>query len=310
MRMKRYLLMLAAAIVLLVPSCQTTANHPPTIDSLEIVGEVDSSHGFQIECVASDKDGNELSYVWSASGGDIDVDGSTAIWIAPEANGIYAVSVEASDGDGGSVADALTITMEINHPPTIISLTADTPLVILSSSCQIECVAEDVDGDELRYEWSASEGDISGTSHIVMWTAPEASGICDITVKVTDDLGGEAIKSLSINVIPNELPIIEELIVTPDDPDYFKEYTWDPYRIYRSERCDIECVASDPEGDELSYKWSTDGGRISGEGSIVTWTAPREEGDVTITVTVSDSSGGIASKSILFRVECSKCLFR
>ena len=302
--------MLAAAIMLLIPSCQTTANHPPTIDSLEVVGEVASSLGFQIDCVASDKDGNELSYEWSVIGGDIDVNGHTAIWIAPEANGIYAISVEASDGYGGSVAEALTITMEVNHPPTIISLTADTPLVIVSSSCQIECDAEDVDGDELRYEWSASEGDISGTSHIVMWTAPEASGICDITVKVMDDLGGEDIRSLSINVTPNELPIIEELIVTPDDPDYFKEYTWDPYRIYRSERCEIECVAYDPEGDELSYKWSANGGSISGEGSTITWTAPREEEDVTIAVTVSDSNGGMATESTLFRVECSKCLFR
>ncbi len=52
--------------------------------------------------------------------------------------------------------------------------------------------------------------------------------------------------------------------------------------------CQVECTASDPDGDELSYSWSTDGGNISGEGSTVSWTAPEALGTYTITVEVTD----------------------
>jgi len=43
---------------------------------------------------------------------------------------------------------------------------------------------------------------------------------------------------------------------------------------------------------------------------MLSWTAPPEGGKVTVTVTVSDPSGGIAAKSIVFRVEtCASCAF-
>ena len=56
-------------------------------------------------------------------------------------------------------------------------------------------------------------------------------------------------------------------------------------------------MASDPDEDELSYEWSvkgdwTKGGKISGDGFMVTWTAPSTKDiTVTITVIVSDSKG-------------------
>ena len=49
---------------------------------------------------------------------------------------------------------------------------------------------------------------------------------------------------------------------------------------------------------------------VFGEDSIVTWTAPlKEGGTVNVTVTVSDSGGGVATKSILFKVETCACGF-
>ena len=103
----------------------------------------------------------------------------------------------------------------------------------------------------------------------------------------------------------NHLPIIEDLIVTPEEPKFFKETNI----ILKGKSCDIKCVASDPDKDELSYEWLADGGSISGEGLTVTWTAPLQGGKVTVTVTVSDSSGDVATKSTVFTVKTCSCAF-
>ncbi|MGQ9546362.1 MAG: Ig-like domain-containing protein [Dehalococcoidia bacterium] len=54
----------------------------------------------------------------------------------------------------------------------------------------------------------------------------------------------------------------------------------------------VTCSASDADGDELSYEWTTTGGYISGTGAIVTWIAPEEVGMYDIAVVVRDGKGG------------------
>ena len=65
-----------------------------------------------------------------------------------------------------------------------------------------------------------------------------------------------------------------------------------------AESCEIRVVASDPDGDELSYQWSASGGDISGQGAIVTWTAPGRSGGYVISVRVTDGWGGEASEEL------------
>ena len=309
MKMKIYLLVMAAAITLLVPSCTMLANHPPVITGLRAEREVVATSGTcQIECIASDEDSDKLSYEWSASGSEIRGDNSVVTWAAPNSRGNYTITVKVADGKGGKATDSINITVRVNHPPTITSLVAHVDQVGPSRIYQIKCDAGDTDGDSLRYEWSATGGNISGTGPLVTWAAPEALGVYGIKIKVIDDLGGESTSSLDISVAHNNPPIVERLNVTPQEPRYLKEYSGG-YRILQGYGCEIECIASDPEGDELSYKWSANGGSISGEGWKVTWTPPREGREVTVTVMVSDSSGGVATKSIPFKVETCSCAF-
>jgi hypothetical protein len=54
----------------------------------------------------------------------------------------------------------------------------------------------------------------------------------------------------------------------------------------------VTCNATAPHGDELSYNWSASGGKITGEGTTVTWTAPLSAGSYNVTVTVTDNRGG------------------
>jgi hypothetical protein len=176
-------------------------------------------------------------------------------------------------------------------------------------SYQIECAASDTDEDELSYAWSADDGIISGEGSIITWTAPEAPGAYIITVQITDGRGGEAATQLTVNVVaPNQPPIIEDLVVTAEH-SYLKEIA-EGYKVLQGKAYEIECIASDPDGDELLIEWSADGGDISGEGALATWTAPPQGGEVIVVVTVSDGRGGTATESIVFTVVTCACKLR
>lgn len=305
---------LASSIILVVTTLViggcTPANQPPVISSFTANEErVAPAGSCQVECTTSDPDEDELSYIWTADGGNISGEASVVIWTAPDAPGAYTITVEVNDGRGSEATAQLAISVvAVNHPPIITNLTADKERVIPSGSCQVECIASDPDGDELSYEWLASGGSVHAEGSIATWTAPVATGTYTIMVRVTADQGGESSSSLDIDVAFNNPPIIENLIVTAEHI-YLKEIA-KGYKILKSKSCEIECIASDPDGNELLFEWSTDGGNISGEGPMVTWTAPLRGGEVTITVTVSDSRGGVATKSIVFKVEtCAPCAF-
>ena len=306
----KWLASLAVLVVatILISGCAPT-NQPPVISSLTANEErVAPAGSCQVECIALDPDGDELSYIWLAGDGSISAEGSIATWTAPDSAGTYTITVRVIDDRGGEATTNLTIEVAVNHPPIITSLTADKERVIPSGSCQVECVASDLDGDELSYEWLVSGGSVHVEGSIATWTAPDTAGSYTITVRVTDGQGGESSSSLSINVAFNNPPIIENLIVTAEHR-YLKGIA-EGYKILKGKSCQIECIASDPNGNELLYEWSTDGGGISGEGAVVIWTAPLRGGEVTITVTVSDNSGSVATKIIVFKVEtCAPCAF-
>ena len=204
-----------------------------------------------------------------------------------------------------------------NQLPVISNLAVNSEGEIVPGvSYQIECTASDPDGDELSYTWVADGGDIVGTGSTVSWTVPEALGAYTITVRVTDGRDGEATAQLIISVAaPNHPPTIENLIVTAEHR-YLKETTVGfttperAYKVLQGKAYEIECVASDPDGDKLIFEWSADGGATSGEGAVVTWTAPLRGGTATVTVTVSDGRGGVATASVIFAVfTCASCAF-
>jgi len=307
-----YSLAILATVVLLVGGC-VPVNNPPVITSLkaklEVIFPLDSC---LIECIASDEDGDELVYEWSVSEGEINGNGAAVAWTAPEQEGIYNIMVSVTDGKDGEATDSVTIIVKANHLPGITSLVSDADWITVGNSCDIECQAEDEDGDELNYEWSASGGDISGTGSAVVWTAPAEASLYSITVVVTDGYGGEDSRVLAISVSYNPPPVIEELIVTSEEPKYLKESSG-VYAILIGKSCNIECVITNAS-DELYYEWSavgknTEEGEISGGGSVITWVAPDNGGRVTITVTVSDFYSNKTSKNVVFTVKTCACSF-
>jgi predicted secreted protein len=311
MNKKRYLVIIvivAAAIVLAILLNTMLANHRPAITGLEAEpASVIPSGSCQIACNASDRDGDELSYNWSANGGKINGEGATITWTAPHSAGSYNVTVTVTDGRGGEVTNQVTITVRANKSPQIISLIADADWTTPSGNLQVTCNASDPDGDELSYEWTATAGDISGTGAVVTWAAPQEVGTYYVTVVVKDDYGGEATRIKPLSVATGTPPAIEKLCVTPEG-HYLRKSSeaGGDYDVWKNNDYDIECIASGTG--ELVYEWSCDGGEIIGEGSMITWTAPNKISvEATVTVIVSDVDGNSVAKSIVFTVPSCTC---
>ena len=314
MNKKRWLIIVgvvAAAVLLAILFDTMLANHRPAITSLEAPDRVFPSGSCQIVCCALDRDGDELSYNWFASGGEINGEGAVVTWSAPHNKGSYNVKVTVTDSRGGEVTSQRTITVRTYQPPEINSLIADAIWTLPSGSLHVACNASDPDGDEISYEWTTSGGSISGMGHEIIWTAPEEVGMYDITVVVKDGYGAEDTKWVKLSVATDTPPIIENLIVTAKEPKYLKKSTTGNYnyKVGRTKEYDIECIVSDTSIG-VSYNWSCDNGEISGEGYMITWTAPDTPGYFTVTVIVSDVIDNRVSKSIVFYVvSCTSCNF-
>jgi len=65
----------------------------------------------------------------------------------------------------------------------------------------------------------------------------------------------------------------------------------------------LACEAGDADGDALTYTWTADQGQVYGDGRIVEWGAPEDEGLFRVSVVVDDGKGGTAEKSASLRVK-------
>jgi len=84
-----------------------------------------------------------------------------------------------------------------------------------------------------------------------------------------------------------------------------------PTVVARCEPCTVEvgktstvtADATDPDGDQLTYRWTAPAGTLTTPAARQTpWTAPNQEGPVQLTVQVSDGKGGTASSSVTIQV--------
>lgn len=176
-----------------------------------------------------------------------------------------------------------------NQPPAISSLTAAKMQMYPSGNTEIQCIAQDADGDQLDFKWACTGGSFSGAGPNVIWQAPSKYGTYDIKVTVEDRKGGSAQASLTITVGANQSPVISSLTANPSGILYGGSTT-------------LTCIASDPDGDIVRYSWSASEGSITGVGNKVTWIAPNKGGNFNITVILSDGKGGETKGNVMVAV--------
>jgi len=73
----------------------------------------------------------------------------------------------------------------------------------------------------------------------------------------------------------------------------------DPCTVEVGRNSTVTANASDPDGDMLTYRWTSPQGTLASPAERQTlWTAPQQEGTVPVTVTVNDGKGGTASDTV------------
>jgi hypothetical protein len=88
------------------------SNQPPEISDLTAnPSSVDISQNTTITCIASDPDGDPLTYHWTKNAGSFEgsTSGPSVTWRAPSTPGTYRVYCEVSDGEGGEDEDSVKI---------------------------------------------------------------------------------------------------------------------------------------------------------------------------------------------------------
>lgn len=210
-------------VMLLVTSCSFVAPQPPTppspppappqpenrkpvINYITSQQQVTPASSSRITCVATDADGDTLTYAWATTSGTLVGTGDTVTWNSPEASGTYNIAVTVTDGKGGEVKDSVTIAVvakpnrsptasvivrEKNEPPVTVTAKTEPIRVKRWSTTEIECKAEDPDGDPLTYKWAATEGKLEGDGPKVQYIATTAGDFA-VTVTVADVKGAQA----------------------------------------------------------------------------------------------------------------------
>ena len=244
---------------------------------------------------ASDSDGDQLSYEYQATGGEITGSGAQVTWTAPDAIGEYAITTIVNDGRLSSDPVSITITVETepgNHAPKIEKIEVDPTVVEPGESATITVTAVDPDGDEIFYEYDATGGTISGSGRKVVWIAPSSAGSYTISITVNDGALYSESEKIIITVEgggDNKAPTIES-------------FTASNRYIETGETIQLRVKASDPENGELQYSYSATGGTISGTGPEVTWLAPDAPDHYYIEVVVSDIFGLYDEDEIMIEV--------
>jgi hypothetical protein len=111
-------------------------------------------------------------------------------------------------------------------------------------------------------------------------------------------------KSKGIKLVLVSLVIITMLLAGGcfNKPPVITSLTPSATSVARGASCTVNCVATDPDTDIITYAWTATGGAVSGTGSTITWIAPTAEGSYSVSVAVSDGKADPVSDSCNIQV--------
>jgi len=185
----------------------------------------------------------------------------------------------AGDGENGvseeeveETAAAPTITLEIYEGPES-----------AGNICYYRIKANVSGVPAPEVEWSRDDSNGAWGQHKAQVNINNPGNTYTLTAKATN-LSGTATDSLELSWGCNRSPVISEITFMGS------HYTGQDYTVSVS--------ASDPDGDNLNYEWSTSGGIIDDiYSSSIVWTTPLNDGFYDLSVVVSDGRGGTATKT-------------
>ena len=231
------------------------------------------------------------TYAWSGAGTFDPVDTATTTWTAPaptRAEQTFTLTLAVTEGTV-TVRDTVTVTVPANQPPTVTGLPTSEE-VDGSAELRIIATADDPDDDPLMYTWTDQVGIGSFDNSSVLntvWTAPAPERYPQDTVLMLTvaDSFGDVVKRVNVRVRGNFAPLVSGGI--------FEVGATDVFFGNNTVHLDQHTVL-DPEGDDLTYQWSSSGDLGSFDpptGQHTIWTTPPATVDqrmVTLMLTVTD----------------------
>jgi len=225
-----------------------------------------------------DPDGTIVAYFWDFG------DGSTATGISVSHdysnNGFYLVKLTVTDNEGAT-ASAHATKIVMNRPP-VASFTETAKIVNTGETISFDASeSSDPDGTIVSYSWDFGDG-AEGTG-VSVQHAYSQDGEYTVTLTVTDDDGATDTTSATktvLKIVLNQGPIAS--------------FTESAETVSSGESIHFDASDSyDPDGYIVSYSWDFgDGNTATG---VTSDHAYSEDGNYTVTLTVTDDDGASAS---------------
>ncbi|MFA6984719.1 MAG: Ig-like domain-containing protein [Arenimonas sp.] len=274
----------------LVSAGVDSGNHPPSVSSIpETAALIDQAYVYAL--VASDLDGDALSYTLQTAPSGMTIDASTgAVTWTPTSTqaGLNPVSIVVSDGRGGTATHSFSILASTvpaggtgNRPP---SITSDPlTLVTLGQTYRYYLIAVDADGDTLTYQLAEAPPGmtIDPSTGVLAWT-PSALGPVSVSVRVDDGRGGASMQSFAVTTVDTDTSIDHRPVVL--EPPFGDAKLGLPY--------DLTLQAVDADGDAMTFTLVSgpDGATVDAVTGQVAWT-PDAVGTASFTVRISSGDG-------------------
>lgn len=274
-------------------------NDNPVAVSEAISTDEDSSFTLAVLTNDSDVDGDTLSVASaSATSGTTTVSTDNIISYTPNANfnGSDSISYTISDSQGGEATASVVVTVvSVNDVPVA---TSDTATTSEDTATTISVLSNDtdLDGDTLTVQSAtATNGSVTINSGTTLTYTPTANfnGSDIINYSVSDGQGGTAAATVAIRVSSvNDVPVANADTASTNEDTLVS--------------INVTTNDTDEDGDTLTITAvaATEGNPVINSTSNTIDFTPTNDfnGSVTITYTVSDGNGGVASSTVAVTV--------
>jgi hypothetical protein len=195
-----------------------------------------------------------------------------------------------------------------NAAPVIDAVIASSAMVVAGGTVSLSVNAHDPDQiDTLSYLWTSPSGVFdSATASSTNWTAPGADGTYQITVQVEDNHQAKTTMSVAITVhTESDAGTTATITVSLNNWPVVSEVTSAKGRIDVGDTTTLDCMATDADGDALTYTWTADSGcagtfdaaNVKSPTFTLGATLPAS-GACQFSVTVADGHGGTGTGSL------------
>ncbi|MCJ8312481.1 MAG: PKD domain-containing protein [Pseudomonadales bacterium] len=237
--------------------------------------------------VANDSDGDDLTYSWVIN--NATYAGATPANVSISAAATYLATVTVDDGNGGTATDSMYITVEeavvVDNTAPVANAGVD-QTVTTGVEFTLVGSGSDIDNDLLTYNWNINGVDYSGMSVDVILSAATTY---NAIFTVMDSKGATHTDNITVTAqVPtsNTTPVVT---------------AGSNITVETGELIVLNPVASDSDGDALTYSWLIDS--VTYVGATPSNLSMAIAGTYFATVTVEDGNGGTATASMYISVE-------